>query len=167
MNTWRMSGSFLAHGGRHRHLAVDRHVAPAEQHLALGLDGALHLLFAGQAGGVFLGQEDHADAVFAGRGQRDALLGHLFAVQRVGQLDQDAGAVAHQLVRAHRAAVVQVLEDLQALQDDGVALLALDVGHEADAAGVVLVGARNTGRVLADGNLGCRRHGRAPRTNST
>jgi hypothetical protein len=105
----------LAHGGRHRHLAVDRHVAPAEQHLAFGLDGALELLLAGQAGGVLLGQEDHADAVFAGRRQLDALLGHLFAVQRVGQLQQDAGAVAHQLVRAHRAPVIQVLQDLQRL----------------------------------------------------
>ena len=35
--------------------------------------------------------------------------------------------------------MVEVLEDLQALLDDLVALLALDVGDEADAAGVVLV----------------------------
>ncbi len=58
----------------------------------------------------------------------------------VGNLDQDAGAVAHQRVRADRAPVVEVLQDLQALLDDGVALVALDVGDEADAAGVVLVG---------------------------
>ena len=108
---------------------------------------------------MLLGQEDHADAVFAGRRQFDALLGHLFAVQRVGQLDQDAGAVAHQLVGAHRAAVVQVLQDLQALLDDGVALLALDVGHEADAAGVMLVGGRIQAVFLQMGDLGSRRHG--------
>jgi len=35
--------------------------------------------------------------------------------------------------------VVEVLEDLQALLDDGVRPVALDVGDEADAAGVVLV----------------------------
>jgi hypothetical protein len=74
-----------------------------------------------------------------GGGSSTPLAGHLFAVQRVGHLDQDAGAVAHQLVGAHRAAVVQVLQDLQRMGDDGVALLALDVRHEADAAGVVLM----------------------------
>ncbi|MNS92630.1 hypothetical protein D3C72_1267730 [compost metagenome] len=149
----------FAHGGRHGHVAVDRHVAPAQQHLAFGLDGAFHLLFAGFARGVFLRQEDHADAIFAGRGQRDALLGHFFAVQQVGQLDQDAGAVAHQLVGADGAAVVEVLEDLQALQHDGVALLALDVGDEADAAGVVLIGTGIQTVFLEVLNLGSRRHG--------
>ena len=149
----------LAHGRRHRHVRVDRHVAPAEQHLALGLDRALELLLAGQAGRVLLGQEDHADAVLAGGRQLDALLGHLFAVQRVGQLDQDAGAVAHQLVGADGAAVVQVLQDLQRLADDVVALLALDVGDEADAAGVVLVGGRIQAVFLQMGDLGSRRHG--------
>jgi hypothetical protein len=34
---------------------------------------------------------------------------------------------------------IEVLEDLQALLDDLVTFLALDVGDEADAAGVVLV----------------------------
>ena len=89
---------------------------------------------------MFLRQEDHADAVLAGRRQLDALRRHLGAVELVGDLDQDAGAVAHQLVGADRAAVVEVLEDLQALLDDGVGLVALDVGDEADAAGVVFVG---------------------------
>ena len=89
---------------------------------------------------MFLGQEDHADAVFAGRRQLDALFGHLRAVQRVGHLDQDAGAVAHQRIGPHGATVVEVLEDLQRVGDDGVALLALQVRHEAHAAGVVLLG---------------------------
>lgn len=67
------------------------------------------------------------------------MLSQFVVVQRVGNLDQDAGAVAHQLVGAHGAAVIQVFQDLQALLDDGVALAALDMGHEADATGVVLV----------------------------
>ena len=50
-----------------------------------------------------------------GGGSVDALRRHLGAVELVGNLDQDAGAVAHQLVGADRAAVVEVLEDLQAL----------------------------------------------------
>ncbi|MNQ32176.1 hypothetical protein D3C85_455740 [compost metagenome] len=67
------------------------------------------------------------------------MLAEFVAIERVGNLDQDAGAVAHQLVRANRAAVVQVLKDLQALLDDRVAFLALDVRNESNAAGVMLV----------------------------
>ncbi|CPO01337.1 Uncharacterised protein [Bordetella pertussis] len=128
-----------AHRGRHRHFDVHRHVAPAQHDLAFGADRALQLLFTGQARGGFLGQEHHCHAVFARRRQDDALLSQFVVVQRVGNLDQDAGAVAHQLVGAHGAAVIQVFQDLQALLDDGVALAALDMGHEADATGVVLV----------------------------
>jgi hypothetical protein len=88
---------------------------------------------------MLLGQEDHAHAVFASGGQRDALLGHLFAVQRVGDLDQDARAVAHQGVGPHGATVVDVFQDLQGLRHDVVALHTLDVGHKPEAAGVVFV----------------------------
>ena len=38
--------------------------------------------------------------------------------QRVGNLNQDAGAIAHQRVGAHRAAMIQIDEKLQALADD-------------------------------------------------
>ena len=72
--------------------------------------------------------------------QLDALGGHLGAVELVGDLDQDACAVAHQLVGADRAAMVEVLEDLQALRHDVVRAPALDVRDEAHAAGVVLAG---------------------------
>ena len=131
---------FFAHGGRHRHVAVDRHIAPAQQHLAFGLDGALHLLLTGQTRGVLFGQEDHAHAVFTRRRQGHALLGHFFAVQRIGQLDQDASAVAHQLVGTHRAPVIQVFQDLQCVLDNVMALFALDVGHKAHTASIVLIG---------------------------
>ncbi len=127
------------HGGRHRHVDVHRHVAPAQDDLAFGTHGALQFLFAGQARRRFLGQEHHGDTVLAGRRQGDALVAEFVAVERIGDLDQDARAVAHQLVGADRTAVVQVFEDLQTLLDDRVALLALDVGHEADAASVMFV----------------------------
>ncbi|MNL05170.1 hypothetical protein D3C87_1257530 [compost metagenome] len=129
-----------AHRGGHRHVAVHRHVTPAQHDLAFQAHRALELLLAGQARGVFLRQEDHAHAVLAVRRQGHALLGHFLAVELVRDLDQDAGAVAHQLVGAHGAAMVEVLEDLQALRDDLVRLAALDVRNHADAAGVVLVG---------------------------
>ena len=89
--------------------------------------------------GVFARQEDHADAVFAGWRQAHALPRHLLAVQPVGNLDQDAGAVAHQRIGAHRAAMIEVAQDRQALLDDRVIPAALDVRDETHAAGIVFV----------------------------
>jgi hypothetical protein len=48
-------------------------------------------------------------------------------------------AVAHQRIGADGAPVVEVLENLQALLDDFVTLVTLDMGDEADAAGVMLI----------------------------
>ena len=132
-------GLLLAHGGGHGHVHIHRYIAPAQQNLAFGLDGALHLLLASQAGCVLLGQEDHAHTVLARRRQGHALLGHFFAVQRIRNLDQDARAIAHQRVGTHGATVVNVLQDLQRLRHDVVALHTLDVGHKAEPAGVVFV----------------------------
>ncbi len=129
----------LLHRGRHRHGLVHGHVAPAQHDLAFQAHRAFQFLLAGQARGMLLRQEDHADAVFACRRQVHALARHLFAVVLVGNLQQDARAVPHQRVGADRAPVVEVVQDAQALLDDLVALLALDVRHEADAARVVLV----------------------------
>jgi hypothetical protein len=58
----------------------------------------------------------------------------------VGNLDQDAGTVAHQRVRTDGTPVIQVFQDQQALLDDRETLLAPDVRYKTDAAGVVLVG---------------------------
>ena len=88
----------------------------------------------------FLSAGTHADAVFARRRQFHALLGHLVAVVLVRNLDQDTGAVAHQRIGAHGAPVIEVFQDQQALFHDGVALVALDVGDETDAAGIVFIG---------------------------
>ena len=130
----------LAHQRAHLHGRVDRNVAPAEDALAFGAHGALELLLAGQPRGAFLGQEDHADAVLAGRRQGHALAGHLGSIEGVGDLDEDAGAVAKELVGAGGAPVIEVEQDLQTLLDDRVASGALDMGNETDAARVVLVG---------------------------
>ena len=86
---------------------------------------------------AFLRQEDHADAVFAGRRQLDTLLGHFGAVEFVRNLDQQTGAVAHQRIGTHRAAVIDVFEDLQTLSHDAVRLVALDMGNKADTPGIV------------------------------
>ena len=53
-------------------------------------------------------------------------------------LHEHAGAVAGVDLAAAGAAMIEVLEDLDALLDDGVRFAALDVHDEADAAGVML-----------------------------
>ena len=53
--------------------------------------------------------------VFARRRQVVAVRGGPLAEQRVGDLDQDARAVAQQRVGADRAAMVEVAEDFQRL----------------------------------------------------
>src|SRR5690606_13893284 len=55
----------------------------------------------------------------------------------VRDLHEDARAVARAWVGADGAAMLEVLEDVQAVFDDLVRLAALDVGDEADAAGIL------------------------------
>src|SRR5271167_2075380 len=54
-------------------------------------------------------------------------------------LQQHAGAVAGTRIASARAAMSEVVEDLDALAHDIVRALAFDVDHEADATCVVLV----------------------------
>ena len=117
--------------------AVDRRVAPAEHGETFFADDALDDAFALQALVRLHRQEHHADAVLAGRRQREAELGALAREELVRDLDQDAGAVAGLRIAAAGAAVRQVDQDLDALDDDVVRFVTLDVGDEADAAGVV------------------------------
>src|SRR5688572_3310574 len=53
-------------------------------------------------------------------------------------LQENARAVTGVDLAAARAAMIEVLEDLDALLDDGIRFAALDVHDEADAAGIVL-----------------------------
>jgi len=122
------------------HRGVARHVPPAEQDLAFVLDRPLDLVLAREPRRRLLGQEHRADAVLARGRQGHAPFSHLFAEQAIRDLDQDAGAVARLGIGTHRPAVGEVFEDEQPLLDDLVALAALDVRDEADAAGVVFAG---------------------------
>ena len=65
---------------------------------------------------------------------------HSSREEAMRDLHEHAAAVARLRVGAHRAAMVEVEQDLQAHLDDGVRLAVLHVGDEADAAGIVLVG---------------------------
>jgi hypothetical protein len=91
-------------------------------------------------GGGFLWQKYHADAILTGRRQVNAMLGHFFAVELVRDLNEQAGTVAGQCVRADSTAVIQVFQDQQALLDDAVAFLALEVRDETYTTSVVFVG---------------------------
>ena len=82
------------------------------------------------------GQEGDADGVGAGLGQLEA--GDL-AEEGVRDLEQDAGAVARVGLGAGGAAVLEVAQYGERLLDQRMAGLAGEGGHEADAAGVVLV----------------------------
>ena len=83
--------------------------------------------------------EELADAVMARFGQRDSCLAHFFGEEAMRDLHEDAAAVTELRVCPDRTAMVEVEQDLQALADDAMGLPALDIGHEADAARVVLV----------------------------
>ena len=119
---------------------VAGHVAPTDECLPFFLDRTLDFVFASQSRRRFLGQEHHADAILSVRRQLDVLPGHFFAQERVRNLQQDAGTVASKRIGADRASMRQILEYLQPLLDDGVGFLALDMGDETDAAGVVFIG---------------------------
>jgi len=84
------------------------------------------------------GQEDHAHAVAAARRQLEPDLRAFAGEEGVRSLQQDARAVAGVLLRAGRAAVLQVEQHLEGLDDDVVRRAPLDVGDEPETAGIVL-----------------------------
>ncbi len=118
---------------------VDADIAPGNQALALGADELLEMRQRDRARLLVHRQEAHRHGIAARRRQFETALPGPVAQQRVRHLDHHAGAVAHQRVGADRAAMVEVDQDLQPAGDDVVRFSALDVGHKADAARVVLV----------------------------
>ena len=107
---------------------VERDLAPGDETLALFGDDALDELL--------LRVEEDADAVRAGRRQGFTELG---AEERIGDLDEDAGAVARLGVRTGGAAVLEVREGGERADDRLVRAGGVEAGDEGDAAGVVLV----------------------------
>ena len=73
-----------------------------------------------------------------GLGQREAEPVRLLGEELVRDLHQDAGAVAGARIGADRAAVLEVAQDGERVLDQLVRLAALDVGDEADAAGILV-----------------------------
>ena len=56
--------------------------------------------------------------------------------EAVRNLNQDASAVAGARIGANRTAVFEVAQNVDGVVDDLMAFLALDIGNEADAAGI-------------------------------
>ena len=85
------------------------------------------------------GKKAHRHAVSAGLRQLHPQLAALARKKHMRNLDQDSRAIARLRIAARRAAVRQVQQHLEALANDLVALLSADAGHQAHAAGIVLM----------------------------
>ncbi len=92
---------------------VGGHFAPAEHGLAFGDDVVASSRRIAKSRASPSRQEAHRDRVPAGRRQLQVMFARPMAQQRIGHLDQAAGAVPHQRVRADRAPMVEVHQDLQ------------------------------------------------------
>ncbi len=139
------SDDALAH---HRHGSDDRfsqtierggHIAPADHALAF-LGNEFFQLFGHEAPRVVvLRQEALRDGIISDGRQVVPGLRRPSADQRIGDLQQDARAIAQQRIGTHRAAMVEIGKDFQAARDDIVRFLALDMRQHTDTAGVVFV----------------------------
>ncbi len=116
---------------------VDRHVAPPDRALALGLDRLLDQLL--ELGPTFRIARQIADADAVPSRPRELDAGDRRAQERVRDLEQDAGAVAGVRIGTLGAAVLEVLERVERLLDHRVACLAVELCDQRDAARIVFV----------------------------
>ena len=131
----RLRGARFAADG----VAIDRRVAPAEHRKAFFLGDALKDAFALQAAVLVHGKKAHGHAVSAGLGQLNAQFAAFARKKDMGNLDEDACAIARLRIATRRAAMGQVDENLKALADNLVAFFSANAGHQPHAAGIVLV----------------------------
>ena len=115
---------------------IDRDVTPAQQALPLEGDEALDDLLRLVPGLFVPWQEQHADGVLALRRQLES--DHP-AKEPIRDLQQQPGPVSGARISADRTTMMKTLEYGQAMPNDRVTLLTLDMRDKPDAAGVVLV----------------------------
>ena len=85
------------------------------------------------------GRKTHGYAVRARLGQLNAEFATFASKKDMGNLNEDACAIARFRVTTRGAAMGQVDENLKALADNLVALFSANAGHQPHATGVVLV----------------------------
>ena len=118
---------------------IRANVAPAEGNLPLVADDPIEQGLARHTVAGLGGQAHHPHTVELGPGERDAEPRALAAEERVGHLNEDAGAVAGVRLAPARPAVEEVLQHRQRLIDDPVGFVACDVHHKTHPATIVLV----------------------------
>ena len=129
----------LAHGVA-KIAGIDRQVAPAQHRQPLGLDRGFNESERLGAGFEVARQKKLADRVFSGLRQNDAQFFGLLREKFVRNLDKNAAAVAKLRIGADGAAMIQIEQDLKAHLDDVVAGRVMQIGDEADAAGIMFLG---------------------------
>ena len=137
----------LAQGG-----VVGRNIAPAEQfHADAGalLGIKVHDLLPQAI--IIMRQEQHDNGVTAGLRKRETEFAGLLREKLVGNLNENAGAVAGARVGPDSAAMLEILHNRQRVLHDGMRLPALDVGDETDPAGIL-----RQGRIVKSARLSCR-----------
>jgi hypothetical protein len=125
--------------GLAEHAVVGRDLAPAQEGLALVAHDLLEQVLAGGPATRVVRQEHDADTVRPCGRELDAHVRARLDQETVRQLHQDARAVSRVLLAAGRAAVFEVQKNFEPVANDARRLAPLQIDHEADAAGVVLV----------------------------
>jgi hypothetical protein len=115
---------------------IDRDVAPTEEPLPFAVDRSLDEGLELDSASLVVGEEERTDAVSAGGGE--AL--DRRSEERIGQLDQDSGAVAGFCIGAGGAAVLEVRESGERPPDRLVTGPGVEARDEGNATGIVLVG---------------------------
>jgi hypothetical protein len=85
-----------------------------------------------------LRHEEITDGIFAGGRQFESEFGRLLRKELVRDLYEDAGAVTHSRICADGATMLQVAKYAQPVFDKLMRLATLDVGDEADSAGILV-----------------------------
>ena len=120
-------------------IGVDRRIAPAENFETFLPDHPVHHLATALALLVISREKDHAHPIGAGRRQREAESPGFADEKRMRNLNENACAVPGLRVAAASAPVRQVDQNLNALQDNIVRPVAIDIRHETQAAGIVFL----------------------------
>ena len=122
---------------------VDRRVAPAEKDLPLVGDHLFDNVFDDLTSVRIARQKQRADGVFARLGQDKAEFACFPGEKGMWNLHQHAAAIAGLGVRANRAAMIEIEQDLKAHLNDVMRLAVMEVGHETDPASVMFIRAAN------------------------